>query len=65
MQPGTGLTPGKSWSATPAGPNIYNVSYGYIDGRGEKQAVWTVNIATKQVKYVNEDAKLISWTPKD
>jgi hypothetical protein len=64
--PGTGVTNGKGWSATPAGANLYNVSWDFIDGsQGEQQAIWSVNTATKQVKYVNHYAKLFSWTPKD
>jgi len=65
-QPVTGVRPGKGWSATPVGANVYNVSYDFINGnQGERQAIWSVNTATKQVKYVNEHAKLFSWTPKD
>ena len=64
-QPETGVKRGKGWSATPAGKNLYNVAYDFIDGSsGEKQAIWSVDIATKQVKYVNEAAKIFSWTPK-
>jgi len=64
MTPGTGVIAGKGWSATAAGANVYNVSFDYNDdGRGERQAIWSVNTATKQVKYVNEAAKLFSWTP--
>jgi hypothetical protein len=63
-QPGAGLRPGKGWSATRAGKNVYNVSYDFIDGAsGEKQAIWSVNTATRQVKYVNQAAKIFSWTP--
>jgi hypothetical protein len=62
--PGSGVNPGKGWSATPAGAGAYNVAYDFIDGAaGEKQAIWSVNTATKQVKYVNYAAKLFSWTP--
>lgn len=63
-QPGTGVRPAKGWSATLATANVYNVTYDFIDGsQGEKQAIWSVNIRTKQVKYLNEMAKLFSWTP--
>jgi hypothetical protein len=62
--PGTGVKAGKGWLATPAGAGVYNVAYDFIDGSaGEKQAIWSVNTATKRVKYVNEAAKLFSWTP--
>jgi hypothetical protein len=63
-KPGTGVTVAKGWSAASTGTSMFNVSYDFIDGgSGEKQAIWSVNIATKQVKYVNEAAKLFSWTP--
>jgi hypothetical protein len=62
---GTGITRAKGWTAVPTGSNVYNVSYDFIDGSGEKQAIWSANIVTKQVKYINEDAKLASWIPKD
>jgi hypothetical protein len=64
-QPGTGVRPAKGWSATPVGKNVYSGAYDFIDGSsGEKQAIWSVDIATRQVKYVNEAAKIFSWTPK-
>ena len=64
MTPGTGVTAAKGWSATAAGPNLYNASFDFNDGgNGERQAIWSVNIVTKQVKYVNEAAKTFSWTP--
>jgi hypothetical protein len=64
--PGTAVTQAKGWSATPNGTGIYTVVYDFNDGAtGEKQAIWTVNMTTKNVKYVNEAAKLFSWTPKD
>jgi hypothetical protein len=63
-QPGTGVRPAKGWSATPAGKNVYIVAYDFVDGSsGEKQAIWSVNMATRQVKYVNQAAKIFSWTP--
>jgi hypothetical protein len=64
MTPGTGVTPAKGWGAIASGPNLYNVSFDFTDGvNGERQAIWSVNTATKQVKYVNEAAKTFSWTP--
>lgn len=63
-QPGTGVRPAKGWSATPAGRSVYNVAYDFIDASsGEKQAIWWVNVTTRQVKYVNDAAKIFSWTP--
>lgn len=62
--PGTGVLAGNGWSATRAGADAYTVSYAFIDGpAGEKEATWSVNVTTKQVKYVNEAAKAFSWTP--
>jgi hypothetical protein len=55
---------GKGWTSTLTAADTYNVVYGFNDGKaGEKEAIWTVNMTTKQVKYVNEAAKLFSWTP--
>jgi hypothetical protein len=64
MQPHGGVKSGKGWSAAPAGGKLYSVTFDYVDvGAGEKQAVWSVNIATKHVKYVNQAAKMFSGTP--
>jgi len=39
--------------------------FDFIDGgAGEKQAIWRVNLKTGAVTYVNESAKIFSWTPK-
>jgi len=59
------MTPGKGWNAKSAGPKSYDVSYDFIDGRGNEQAIWTADLSTGAVKYVNEAAKVFSWTPKD
>lgn len=59
-----GLQTAKGWSATAKSPTLFEVSYDFIDGsEGEKQAIWTANLATNEVKYVNENAKIFSWTP--
>jgi hypothetical protein len=61
----SGVKPINGWSASRSGANVYNVSYDFDDGgKGEQQAIWSVNIVTKQVKYVNHYAKIFSWTPK-
>lgn len=66
IKPGTGVKPAKGWSATATGKTRFDVAYDFIDGSaGDKQAIWAVDTATKQVKYINEAAKLLSWTPKD
>ena len=59
-----GLKAAREWAATPKSQAIYEVSYDFINGsEGETQAIWTANIATGQVKYLNESAKTFSWTP--
>ncbi len=43
---------------------MFEVSYDFFNGgEGEQQAVWAANIASGEVKYVNENAKIFSWTP--
>lgn len=64
MKPGTDVIAAKRWSAEVTGPNSYNVSFDFNDGSsGEEQTTWSVNTVTKEVKYVNEAAKLFSRTP--
>ncbi len=59
-----GMALGRGWSAKALAPNNYEVSYDFIDGsQGEQQAIWTVNLVSTAVKYVNESAKILSWTP--
>jgi len=53
-----GMTLGKGWNTKALSPANYEVSYDFIDGsEGEKQAIWTVNLGSNAVKYVNESAK--------
>jgi hypothetical protein len=59
-----GMTLGNGWNTRALTSSYYEVSYDFIDGsEGEKQAIWTANLVTGAVKYVNESAKLFSWTP--
>jgi hypothetical protein len=45
-------------------PAVYEVSYDFIDGdQGETQGIWTANIVSGEVKYMNKDEKILSWTP--
>jgi len=61
---GPGAKAGKGWVAKPKSPTIYEVSYDFIDGsQGETQATWSANIASGEVKYINENGKIFSWTP--
>jgi hypothetical protein len=59
-----GMRLGKEWSAKAKTPTAYEVSYDFIDGgEGEQQAIWSANLSSGEVKYVNKDAKTFSWTP--
>jgi hypothetical protein len=59
------MQPGKGWSVKSSGAKSYDVSYDFIDGRGNEQAIWNADLATGAVKFVNEAAKVFSWTPED
>jgi hypothetical protein len=63
--PGVAPQPGKSWSAIKGNGNAYSVVFDFLDGGKPAQAVWSVDMNTGTVKYVNEAAKIFSWTPKD
>lgn len=59
-----GMRLGKGWSAKAKGQSLFEVSYDFINGdEGKQQAIWTANVSTGNVKYVNENAKTFSWTP--
>lgn len=59
-----GVKAGSGWGASRKSPSDFDVSFDFIDGQqGEQQAIWTANIATGKVKYVNENAKRFSWAP--
>jgi len=63
-QPETGIAPAKGWSATSRGGKLYYVTYDFHNGsKEEDQAVWSVDLATKRVKYINKYAKFFSGTP--
>ncbi len=66
------LTPNHGWSARRIAlgdgqaSNTYMVVFDYIDGpQGERQAVWTANLATGEVHFTNKAAKAFSWMPPD
>lgn len=60
----TGLTPAKGWAARSTGSKMFEVSFDFVNGKaGEEQAIWTANLATGEVQYVNSNAKYMSWTP--
>lgn len=61
-----GLREAKGWGANAKDGGKYEVYYDFMNGQlGEQQAIWSVDLHTGTVKYVNENAKLFSWTPKD
>jgi len=56
--------PARGWSAHTSDADMFEVVFDFIDGgAGEKQAIWSVDLKTGKVKYVNESAKIFSWTP--
>jgi hypothetical protein len=62
--PGIHRGPG-GWTAKLTGNSTYDVSFDLItdDSQGHHQAIWSANLATRQVKIVNMAAKYLSWTP--
>ena len=57
--------PGKGWSATKISANVYSVAFDFLDGGKPAQAIWSADLTTGAVKYVNQAGKAFSWTPKD
>jgi hypothetical protein len=58
------LSPGQGWSAKADKGKTYLVTFDFINGKlGQSQAVWSVDMETKRVQYVNKYAKYFSWTP--
>lgn len=61
-----GLSPGRGWIAKAEQGKTYTVTYDFIDGKaGSSQAIWSVDLGTKKVRYINQNAKLFSWAPRD
>lgn len=58
-----GMLPAKGWIARAKDKDNYEVIFDYTDGDAPDQAMWSVNLRTGMVRYVNENAKLLSWTP--
>jgi hypothetical protein len=56
------LQAARGWSAEARG-DTYEVIFDYTDSGASKQAIWSADLRTGEVKYVNENAKLLSWTP--
>lgn len=62
-----GISEGKGWSAKADTGNTYMVTFDYTDGptAEESQAIWSADLVTKKVQYVNTNAKGFSWMPKN
>lgn len=59
-----GLKPAKGWSARADQTETYLVVCDFVNGKaGVEQAIWSVDLSTKRVAYVNRNAKTFSWTP--
>lgn len=57
---------GSGWSATPSEGNTFLVSLSFINGTaGEDHAIWSVDLSTRKVKYINKAAKAFSWIPAE
>jgi hypothetical protein len=55
---------GTGWSAAQSDGNNFLVTLVFINGKmGEAQAIWSVDMSTKKVKYINKAAKAFSWIP--
>jgi hypothetical protein len=63
MTPGSGLKPRNGWSATVKENRLYEVVFDYLSGNAPTRAVWSANLTTREVKYVNSNAKFMSWSP--
>jgi hypothetical protein len=61
-----GMSQGKGWSAKADNDNTFLVTFDFIDtSAGQSQAVWSADLKTKKVQYVNKLAKTFSWLSKD
>lgn len=58
-----GLRPGLGWRAELDTGKKYSVIFAYVDGsHGPAEAIWSADVATRKVAYVNKTAKYMSWT---
>lgn len=63
MSPGTSITPNKGWSARQEGDH-YLVNLDFNNGaQTGDHAIWSVDVKSKKVQYVNKNAKFFSWIP--
>lgn len=59
-----GFTP-LSWSAKKDGKGNFVVTLDNIDAGEKKKAQWSFNPKTREVKYLDPQAKLLSWLPEE
>lgn len=61
-----GLSAGKGWMAKLKDGQTYLVTFDYVEnGTRRSEAVWSADLATKKVQYINSNAKIFSWTPSN
>jgi hypothetical protein len=61
-----GMRHGRGWSAQEDNAETFVVTFDFIDtSAGPSQAVWSADLATRKVKYVNKLGKTFSWLPKE
>jgi hypothetical protein len=63
-----GVRPAKGWSANRTAGTTYTVTFDCIDPSPQdpertNDAIWTANLKTGEVHYINKNAKNLSWAP--
>ncbi len=53
------------WSAHQGPDGKWTVTMDYLDAHKPKQAHWEYDPSTKHVRYLDPEAKMFSWTPKE
>jgi hypothetical protein len=51
------------WSASAKDSPLYEVTFRFVEKGDSRQAVWSANLGTRKVKYINSAAKSLSWSP--
>jgi hypothetical protein len=64
IQADNGATKGLSWTATEQAGK-WDVACTYIDAQQQKTANWEYDSVTKKVRYLDPNAKLLSWLPSN
>lgn len=58
-----GLGEKDGWRADVRSPGIVEVTYSFWDGAKAREARWQVMARSKEVRYRNSHAKMLSWLP--